>query len=81
MKGGLVVRITPADVGRRVSVRSRIPAAASEPHTTDSLGYLRRWEAGELSIEKRDGTVVVIAERDLLAGKVVGDPPPRRRPG
>lgn len=81
MKGGLVVRITPADVGRRVSVRSAIAAAAGEPSTTDTLGYLRSWEGGELTIEKRDGTFAVIAEVDLLAGKVIGDPPQRRRAG
>lgn len=81
MKGGLVVRITPADVGRRVSVRSAIPAAAGEPSTTDTLGYLRSWADGKLTIERRDGSSAVIAEAALLAGKVIGDPPQRRTPG
>lgn len=78
MKGGLVVRITPADVGARVSVRSRIPADAGKPSTSDTLGYLRFWGGGVLKIEKRDGTVVDLDEGDLLAGKVLGDPPQRR---
>ena len=78
VKGGLVVRITPADVGQRVSVRSRIAAAPGEPATTDTLGYLRQWEAGQLRIEKRDGALVVLDEADLLAGKVIGEPPLRR---
>ncbi len=81
MRGGLVVRITPADVGRRVSVRSRIPFRPGEASTTDSLGYLRQWDGGSLTIEKRDGTMAVIAEADLVAGKVIGDPPQRRRSG
>lgn len=80
MKRGLVVRITAADVGRRVSVRSRIRAAPGQPATTDTLGYLRAWGGGQLEIERRDGTTVALAEADLLAGKVIGDPPPRRRP-
>ena len=78
MKGGLVVRITPADVGRRVSVRSAVAAQPGQPSTTDTLGYLRRWEDGELTIERRDGSLAVIQDGDLLAGKVIGDPPQRR---
>ena len=81
MKGGFVVRITPADVGRRVSVRSRIDASDGEPTTTDTLGYLREWADARLTIEKRDATLVVLDERDLLAGKVIGDPPSRRAAG
>ena len=81
MQGGLVVRITPADVGRRVSVRSRMPKADRGPSTTDTLGYLRHWAGGELTIERRDGSLVSVAEADLLAGKVIGEPPQRRRRG
>lgn len=77
----MVVRITPADVGRRVSVRSRLAAGPGEPSTTDSLGYLRRWDAGELTIEKRDGSLTAIRESDLVAAKVIGDPPQRRGAG
>ena len=81
MKGGFVVRITAADVGQRVSVRSRIQATPGEPSTTDTLGYLREWADARLTIEKRNGTMVVLDEKDLLAGKVIGDPPSRRAAG
>lgn len=86
MKARYVVRITPADVGRRVSVRSRLPAPSGpdpevghSPTTTDTLGYLRVWREGILEIERRDGTVRRIAEDDLLAARVV-PPPPARAP-
>jgi N-acetylglutamate synthase len=75
------VRIGHADVGQRVSVRARIPAAPGEPSTTDTLGILRSWEDGVLRIERRDGTTVEIEEGDLLAGKLIPPPPVRRRNG
>jgi N-acetylglutamate synthase len=79
MKGGLVVRITPADVGSRVSVRSRLDAGEGEPATTDTVGWLRAWDGGELRIERRDGSVATLNAADLLAGKVLPHPPPERR--
>jgi hypothetical protein len=77
----LAVRISPADVGARVSVRHRLhgdPAAS----LTDVVGVLLSWEAGtdgvaELRIERRDGSVVTVPAADLVAGKAV--PPPRPR--
>jgi hypothetical protein len=74
-----VVRITPADVGQRVSVRARIPAGPGEPSTSDTLGHLRRWEDGILHIERKDGAFAEIAEEDLLAGRVIPPAPPPRR--
>jgi hypothetical protein len=74
------IRITPDDVGRRVSVRARIPAAPGQPSTTDTLGVLRSWEEGVLRIERRDGSTVEIAHADLLAGRIIPPPPARRRP-
>jgi hypothetical protein len=79
MKGSYVVRISPADVGERVSVRSRIPAGPGEPSTTDTLGHLRRWQDGALAIERRDGTITEIAETDLLAGRKIPPAPSRGR--
>jgi hypothetical protein len=73
-----VIRITPADVGRRVSVRSRLPAEPGEPTTTDTVGRLIAWEAGVLRITRRDGTTATVNADDLLAGKVIGETPPRR---
>jgi N-acetylglutamate synthase len=78
MRGKYRIRVGPADVGRRVSVRSRIPAGEGEPSTSDTLGYLRSWADGVLAIERRDGTTARIAEADLVAARVVGDPPQRR---
>lgn len=69
MKGRYVVRVTPGDVGARVSVRSRLHG---EPYgATDTVGVLRSWADGRLAIERRDGTVVELAEADLLAARVI----------
>ncbi|QBI21181.1 hypothetical protein ER308_17465 [Egibacter rhizosphaerae] len=75
-----VVRISPDDVGRRVSLRVRRPEARQgEPGHTDVLGELRRWDHGELEIARRDGSVAVVAEDDVVAGRTVPPPPPKRR--
>lgn len=70
----LVVRITPVDVGRRVSVRHRYDAST----LTDVVGRLLTWDDDVLRIERRDGSVAEVAEADLVAAKVVPDPPARR---
>ena len=80
MRSRLEVRITPADVGSRVSVRSRIAREhPSAPSTTDTLGYLLAWTDDELQIQRRNGEIVRVATADLLAGKVLPGPPPQRR--
>ena len=76
-----LVRIDPSDVGRRVSVRSRIPAGPGEPTATDTLGYLRSWADGLLTIERRDGEHVSLREEDLVAARIVPPPPKRRVTG
>ncbi|MGI8575450.1 MAG: hypothetical protein ACR2MA_08920 [Egibacteraceae bacterium] len=69
----------PSDVGRRVSVRTRLPANEAARYT-DTVGVLRSWADGRLRIERTDGTVTELHEADLVAGKVVPPPPrPRRR--
>lgn len=78
MKPRYVVRISPADIGRRVSVRAR---THTHPSATDTVGVLRSWENDTLVVERRDGTLARIPEADLLAARVVPDPPPRRGPG
>ena len=78
MKGGLVIRITPDDVGRRVSIRSRIAAAEGEPSTSDTVGRLIEWQGGILRVERRDGSLATLAADQMLAGKVIPDQPPRR---
>ena len=76
MQGRYVVRITPADVGSRVSIRSR---THSQPPATDTVGLLVGWEGGVVTVERRDGTKVQLHEADLLAGKTIPAPPSRNR--
>ncbi|MEU0391071.1 GNAT family N-acetyltransferase [Streptomyces chartreusis] len=77
--GRLEVRITAADVGKRVSVRSLIEHAAPGEKFTDTVGVLTSWDKGVLLITRRGGESVRIAESALVAGKVVPAAPARRR--
>lgn len=64
--GLLVVRITPADVGRRVTIRSML----DEGSLTDSVGMLRSWSHGVLEVDTRRG-LVSLDEAAVVAAKVV----------
>ncbi|MFD9412023.1 GNAT family N-acetyltransferase [Streptomyces sp. NPDC059989] len=78
--GGLLeVRITPADVGKRVSVRRVEAGLGGSPEFTDTVGVLTSWNEGVLLITKKNGESVRIAESALVAGKVVPPAPARRR--
>ncbi|MEG8280746.1 GNAT family N-acetyltransferase [Streptomyces sp. AHA2] len=77
--GRLEVRVTPADVGKRVSVRSLIEPPVSLEKFTDTVGVLTSWDNGVLLITRRSGERVRIAESALVAGKVVPAAPARRR--
>lgn len=77
--GRLEVRITPADVGKRVSVRRRTDGGGTGAEFTDALGVLTSWDNGVLSITRKSGEVVHIVESSLVAGKVVPAAPARRR--
>ncbi|MFF4631364.1 MULTISPECIES: GNAT family N-acetyltransferase [Streptomyces] len=77
--GRLVVRISAADVGKRVSVRSLDETAVTHEKFTDTVGVLTSWDAGVLMITRRDGERVRIPESALVAGKVVPAAPARRR--
>ena len=82
MRARYVVRITPAHVGERVSVRFWLDGAAeagSGPRHSDAVGVLESWEDGWLVVRRRDGEAVTVDEASLVAGKVLGDPPPRAR--
>ena len=68
------VRITPDDVGSRVSLRLR---THGDPPLTDVVGLLRSWTSGVLSVERRNGTTVTVPADDLVAGKVLPPPPTR----
>ncbi|MDQ1008477.1 ribosomal protein S18 acetylase RimI-like enzyme [Streptomyces sp. V4I23] len=77
--GRLEVRITPDDVGKRVSVRT-VDAPGGPGHEfTDTVGVLTSWTGGVLVITRRTGETVHIAESSLVAGKVVPPAPARRR--
>ncbi|MFE2677278.1 GNAT family N-acetyltransferase [Streptomyces hygroscopicus] len=77
--GRLEVRITPADVGKRVSVRLLTGEREPASTFTDVVGVLTSWTGGTLSITRRTGEAVRIAESSLVAGKVVPAAPARRR--
>jgi hypothetical protein len=71
----LVVTITPADVGQRVSLRRRLPTGGY----SDVVGVLESWSGGVLVVRRRTGERVEVAESVLVAGKVVPPPPPKVR--
>ncbi|MFI8851484.1 GNAT family N-acetyltransferase [Streptomyces sp. NPDC053499] len=77
--GRLEVRITPSDVGKRVSVRSLTAAGEQRGRFTDTIGILTSWTGGLLGITRRDGEQVEIEEASMVAGKVVPHTPARRR--
>jgi len=77
--GRLEVRVTAADVGKRVSVRRWNEHGSGGEKFTDTVGVLTSWDNGVLLITRRDGESVRIAESSLVAGKVVPAAPARRR--
>ncbi|MFD3656143.1 GNAT family N-acetyltransferase [Streptomyces sp. NPDC058620] len=79
MGGRLEVRITPADVGKRVSVRRRSANPGAGLKFTDAVGVLTSWDDHVLTITPKSGETVHIAESSLVAGKVVPSAPARRR--
>jgi GNAT superfamily N-acetyltransferase len=64
----LAVRVCPADVGRRVTLRHRLP---DDPRLSDVVGTLREWSGAELVVVRRDGREVRVPARDLVAARVV----------
>jgi ribosomal protein S18 acetylase RimI-like enzyme len=77
--GRLEVRITPADVGKRVSVRSLTGEADRGEKFNDTVGVLTSWDNGVLRITRKNGESVLVAESALVAGKTVPAAPARRR--
>ncbi|RPF36036.1 GNAT family N-acetyltransferase [Streptomyces sp. TLI_185] len=77
--GRLEVRITAADVGKRVSVRRLIDPGVPEEKFTDTVGVLTSWDGGVLLITRKGGESVRIPESSLVAGKVVPAASARRR--
>ncbi|MDV9173014.1 GNAT family N-acetyltransferase [Streptomyces sp. W16] len=77
--GRLEVRITAADVGKRVSVRRLSDAEDTAEKFTDTVGVLTSWDSGVVTITRKGGESVRISESSLVAGKVVPAAPARRR--
>ncbi|MHC5258775.1 GNAT family N-acetyltransferase [Streptomyces sp. UC4497] len=77
--GRLEVRITGADVGKRVSVRRVSGEGPAGRKFTDTVGVLTSWNDGVLLVTRRNGEGVRIEESALVAGKVVPAAPARRR--
>lgn len=79
MRARLSVTITPADVGKRVTIRMR--HHGPEARAADVVGVLEAWHDGTLTITRRDGEQRTVAEDDLLAARVVPAAPARKAPG
>ncbi|WNI17548.1 GNAT family N-acetyltransferase [Actinacidiphila sp. ITFR-21] len=77
----LEIRITPDDVGKRVSVRQLTEITDGHPTFTDTVGVLVSWDAEVVSVTRRTGETVRIPRAVLVAGKVVPPAPVRRGPG
>ncbi|RDG39241.1 GNAT family N-acetyltransferase [Streptomyces corynorhini] len=77
--GRLEVRVTPADVGKRVSVRQLTGAGPGAEKFTDTVGVLTSWDGDVLLITRRTGESVAVPAASLVAGKVVPAAPARRR--
>jgi hypothetical protein len=75
----MVVRITPADVGKRVVIRWRRPGPGDGEQIADVLGILEEADDVSFTVRTRDGKLAVIPAERALAGKLV-PPPPARRP-
>jgi hypothetical protein len=82
MRYRLVVRVTAADVGQRVTIRWRPPELeGSSKWMTDVLGILEEADDHFFKVRRgRDGQLIVIPRERALAGKVVPPAPPPRRP-
>jgi hypothetical protein len=69
-----VVRIGPQDVGQRVVVRWRRPAAGGGEEVADVVGPLEAADEDGFAVRDRRGELVRIPRERALAAKVV---PPR----
>ncbi|RCV48326.1 hypothetical protein DEF23_25170 [Marinitenerispora sediminis] len=67
--------VTPQDVGRRVTLRNRLP----DGRFRDIVGVLESWEDGVIRVRRRDGETAAVEARDVVASRIVPQHPPRRR--
>jgi hypothetical protein len=77
----LEVRLTPADIGKRVVIRWRRPGPGGSDQIADVLGVLEQADSESFTVRTRDGALIVIPAARALAGKVVPPPPTRSRKG
>jgi hypothetical protein len=66
-----VVRIGPADVGQRVVVRWRRPAASGGDEVADVVGPLEAADEHSFSVRNRHGELIVIPRDRAMAAKVI----------
>ena len=74
-------RIGPDYIGQRVVVRRAVPGErgpSGGPAVTDVLGIMRSWDGTTTTVETRDGDLVEIQIAEIVAGKPIPPPPPRR---
>jgi len=74
----LEVRLTAADIGSRVVIRWRRPAAAGADEIADVLGILEAADEETFRVRKPSGELVSIPLERALAAKTV--PPKPGRP-
>lgn len=78
MRARYVRRVTADDVGARVSVRRWVEDPERGTVPSDVVGRLVAWEEGDvLRIERRDGTRVAVPNAEVLASRVIPEPPER----
>ena len=71
MAGGrLEVRVTRADVGKRVSVRQITGAGPNGRKFTDTVGVLTSWDDGVLLITRRTGETVATTNAFFLKAEM-----------
>jgi hypothetical protein len=71
----LEVRLTAADVGNRVVIRWRRPAAGGGDEIADVLGTLEAADEGSFQVRKASGELLSIPVDRALAGKTVPPKP------
>jgi hypothetical protein len=78
---GLEVRVTAADIGKRVTIRWRPPELDGSRLMTDVVGILEDADDQFFKVRRgRDGQLIVIPRARAFAGKVIPPAPPPRRP-
>lgn len=73
----LEVRLTTADVGKRVVLRWRRPTAEGGEEVADALGMLEAFGSESFAVRKASGELVVIPRERALGGKTVPPAPVR----